>query len=136
MSPSPSMSRLGLSLCALTSPYCTPHPLNMLHQGLQTKNAKERPCQCSAALCYYWYLISRGFIFVISTGKYEKRALNSRFKRFQLRFIFFNFIGIGFALLMFTVHSPLFFGEMAETEHLPLMVVFQLSRDVIGYEDS
>ena len=38
-----------------------------------------------------------------------------------------NGIGISLAPLMLTVHSPLFFGEMAETEHLPLWAAIVVS---------
>ena len=38
-----------------------------------------------------------------------------------------NGVGIGLAPLMLTVHSPLFFSEMAETEHLPLWAAIVVS---------
>ena len=87
--PPPSMSRLGLSLCALTRPYCNPSPPPSICSAKTYKQEMHRNAPVSAvplcaALFCYWYFISWGFIFAISTGQYEKKALNSRFKHFQL----------------------------------------------------
>ena len=87
--PPPSMSRLGLSLCALTRPYCNLSPPPSICSAKTYKQEMHRNAPVSAvplcaALFCYWYFISWGFIFAISTGQYEKKALNSRFKHFQL----------------------------------------------------
>ena len=85
MSP-PSISRLRLSLWALTCPYCIPPPpLNIFHQGLQTVKWLGTPLSVQCLFVLLLVLNFAGFYFLrFQQANKKKKALNSRFKHFEL----------------------------------------------------
>ena len=84
--PPPSISRLGLSLWALTCPYCTPpSPPQYIPPRLTNKKWLGTPLSVQCRFVLLLVLNFAGFYFLrFQQANMKKKALNSRFKHFEL----------------------------------------------------
>ena len=82
----PSISRLGLSLWALTCPYCTPpSPPQYIPPRLTNKKWLGTPLSVQCRFVLLLVLNFAGFFFLrFQQANMKKKALNSRFKHFEL----------------------------------------------------